>query len=64
MTRYDGRVTPLVDTHAHLHLPEFAEDLDAVLGRARPAGIVAIVTIGADGAEGPTPVSQGGLQVS
>ena len=41
---------PLVDTHAHLHFPEFAGDLDAVLGRARAAGIVAIVTIGTDGA--------------
>ena len=49
MTRYDGRVTPLVDTHAHLHFPEFAEDLDTVLARARAAGIVAIVTIGTDG---------------
>jgi len=49
MTGYDRPVTPLVDTHAHLHFPEFAEDLDAVLGRARGAGIVAIVTIGTDG---------------
>ena len=49
MTRYDCPVTPLVDTHAHLHFPEFAGDLDAVLARAREAGIVAIVTIGTDG---------------
>src|SRR5213593_1705210 len=38
----------LFDTHAHLHFPEFADDLDAVLERARAAGIVGMVTIGAD----------------
>jgi len=38
----------LVDTHAHLHFPEFAEDLDAVLARARGAGVRAIVTIGTE----------------
>ncbi|MBI2529044.1 MAG: TatD family hydrolase [Candidatus Rokubacteria bacterium] len=38
----------LVDTHAHLHFPEFAEDLDMVLARARHAGLRAIVTIGTD----------------
>jgi TatD DNase family protein len=41
-------VAPLVDTHAHLHFPEFAEDLEAVLARARGAGVVSIVTIGTD----------------
>src|SRR5206468_9342812 len=40
---------PLFDTHAHLHFPEFAGDLDAVLARARAAGIVGMVTIGTDG---------------
>src|SRR5437867_2172626 len=39
---------PLFDTHAHLHFPEFADDLDAVLERARAAGIVGMVTIGTD----------------
>lgn len=38
----------LFDTHAHLHFPEFAEDLDAVLARARLAGVVSMVTIGTD----------------
>ena len=38
----------LFDTHAHLHFPEFAEDLDAVLARARAAGVTRIVTIGTD----------------
>src|SRR5207249_3677031 len=42
-------VTPdLFDTHAHLHFPEFADDLDAVLARARAAGVRHMVTIGTD----------------
>jgi TatD DNase family protein len=41
-------VTPvaLFDTHAHLHFPDFAEDLPAVMGRARDAGVTGFVTIG------------------
>jgi len=42
-------MTTLFDTHAHLHFPEFAPDLDAVVARARAAGIVGMVTIGTDG---------------
>jgi TatD DNase family protein len=38
----------LFDTHAHLHFPEFAGDLDAVLARARDAGVRRMVTIGTD----------------
>jgi TatD DNase family protein len=38
----------LFDTHAHLHFPDFAGDLDAVLARARSAGVHGIVTIGTD----------------
>jgi TatD DNase family protein len=38
----------LFDTHAHLHFPELAPELDAVLGRARAAGVRGIVTIGTD----------------
>ena len=42
-------MTPdLFDTHAHLHFPEFAGDLAAVLERARAAGVRRIVTIGTD----------------
>jgi TatD DNase family protein len=41
-------VPDLFDTHAHLHFPEFAGDLDAVLARARAAGVVRLVTIGTD----------------
>jgi TatD DNase family protein len=36
----------LVDTHAHLDFPEFADDLDAILRRAKEAGVERIVTIG------------------
>ena len=39
----------LFDTHAHLHFPEFDSDFDAVMGRARAAGVRRIVTIGTDG---------------
>ncbi len=42
-------MTRLFDTHAHLHFPEFAGDLEAVLARARAAGVVTMVTIGTDG---------------
>lgn len=38
----------LFDTHVHLHFPEYAEDLDAVLARARAAGVTRQVTIGTD----------------
>jgi TatD DNase family protein len=38
----------LVDTHAHLHFPDFAADLDEVLERARTAGVAAVVTVGTD----------------
>jgi TatD DNase family protein len=38
----------LFDTHAHLHFPEFADDLSAVLARARAAGVRRIVTVGTD----------------
>ena len=38
----------LFDTHAHLHFPDFEPDLDAVLARAREAGVRRMVTIGTD----------------
>jgi TatD DNase family protein len=38
----------LFDTHAHLHFPDFADDLDAVLERAHEAGVRGMVTIGTD----------------
>jgi TatD DNase family protein len=36
----------LFDTHAHLDFPDFASDLEGVLGRAAEAGITRINTIG------------------
>lgn len=38
----------LVDTHAHLHDPAFDADRDAVLERARAAGVGLFLTIGTD----------------
>ncbi|MCL4368710.1 MAG: TatD family hydrolase [Actinobacteria bacterium] len=38
----------LVDSHAHLDMPEFADDLDKVLERAREAGVRSIITVGLD----------------
>lgn len=42
------RVESFCDTHAHLDFPDFGGDIDAVLERARAAGIDRIVTIGCD----------------
>ncbi|HEX5471743.1 MAG TPA: TatD family hydrolase, partial [Lacipirellulaceae bacterium] len=36
----------LFDTHAHLDQPEFDDDRDAVMDRAREAGIEHIIAIG------------------
>jgi TatD DNase family protein len=38
----------LFDTHAHLHFPEYADDREAVLARARAAGVHGLVTVGTD----------------
>jgi TatD DNase family protein len=35
----------LVDSHCHLDFPDFASELDAVVARARAAGIGRLVTI-------------------
>jgi TatD DNase family protein len=40
--------TDLFDTHAHLHVPEFDGDRDALLERAREAGVRRMVTIGTE----------------
>lgn len=36
----------MIDTHAHLMMPEFAEDREAVVGRAREAGLKAVINVG------------------
>ncbi len=38
----------LIDSHAHLDLPEFTPDFDVVLKRASDAGVGTIITIGID----------------
>jgi TatD DNase family protein len=38
----------MMDTHAHVHGREFDEDRDAMLARARAAGVETIVTVGCD----------------
>ena len=38
----------LVDTHAHMCDPSYDEDRNAVLGRARKAGVKAIIAVGED----------------
>jgi TatD DNase family protein len=51
-------VTPeLFDTHAHLHFPDFAEDLPAVLARARAAGIRRMLTVGTEPASSAAAVA-------
>jgi len=35
----------LIDSHVNLHAPQFAEDRDAVIGRAREAGVKLMLTI-------------------
>ncbi len=35
----------LIDSHCHLDFPDFADDLDGIVGRARTAGIGRLVTI-------------------
>jgi len=36
----------LIDSHAHIDFPQFAEDREAVLDRARAAGVTALLAIG------------------
>jgi len=38
----------LIDSHAHLDSPRFDGDRDAVIERAREAGLVAVLTVGTD----------------
>jgi TatD DNase family protein len=40
--------TMLIDSHAHLESPEFRDDLDGVIARAREAGVEMIFTVGTE----------------
>jgi TatD DNase family protein len=40
--------TALIDTHAHLDMPEFEADLPQVIQRAQEAGVTTILTVGTD----------------
>ena len=54
-----GNKISLIDTHCHLEMDEFHKDRDAVIQRARDAGIEALITIGSDMAG-----NTGGLDLS
>jgi len=41
----------VIDSHAHIHDKQFDEDRDAVVARAREAGVATIVTVGCDMAD-------------
>ena len=41
-----GMTNMLIDTHAHLDFPDFANDLEDVLRRARKLGVKRVITIG------------------
>jgi TatD DNase family protein len=41
-------IPPLVDTHCHLEMARFDKDRDAVIERAREAGLAAMITVGSD----------------
>lgn len=43
-----GNMISLIDTHCHLEMDEFNKDRDAVIRRARDAGLDALITIGSD----------------
>src|SRR5919199_1465070 len=49
----------LIDSHAHLDDPAFDPDRDAVLARAREAGIAAIINVGYDEAGWGTTLALG-----
>ena len=36
----------VIDSHCHLDFPDFADELDAVVDRARAAGVERMITIG------------------
>jgi TatD DNase family protein len=51
------RAGVLLDSHAHIDMPEFDADRDAVLRRARESGVAAVITIGIDIASSEAAIS-------
>ena len=43
----------IIDSHCHLDFPDFAEDLDGVVERARAAGVERMITIGTKVSKAP-----------
>src|SRR3989338_10983047 len=39
---------PFIDTHVHLHFPEYGEDREAVIRRSREAGVELFINVGTD----------------
>jgi len=50
-TTDNGATVELIDSHAHIDFPQFAEDRDAMLARAQAAGVTTLLAIGS----GPGP---------
>lgn len=50
----------MIDTHCHLEMPQFRDDFQKVLARAKAAGIEAIITVGSDfeGCKGAIDISR------
>jgi TatD DNase family protein len=46
MSSGEGRAPMLVDSHCHLDFPDFAAEREAVIARARAAGVATMLTIG------------------
>ena len=47
-TQASNKKITLIDTHCHLEMDEFNNDRDAMIQRARDAGLEALITIGSD----------------
>ena len=39
-------MVPIIDSHCHVDFDHFAEDVPAVLDRARQAGLIAMICVG------------------
>jgi hypothetical protein len=46
MNDHEGRAATLVDSHCHLDFPDFAAERQAVIARAKAAGVGTMLTIG------------------